>query len=67
MRCCLCGGKIAQVGDWKLGNDAYPLRKGRCCNKCDTTKVIPARKKLSKGDNLYPKMQYVGGLRKNVL
>ena len=28
---------------FKYGNNALPLREGKCCNECNSTKVIPAR------------------------
>lgn len=40
--CCLCG---AEVKD-SYGNNPYPLNKSlddRCCDRCNVTKVIPAR------------------------
>lgn len=43
MKCCLCGKEIEIVGTWKKGNNARPLKAGRCCGKCNITKVIPAR------------------------
>jgi hypothetical protein len=31
---------------WNLGHNAYPVsEKGRCCDICNATKVIPARLK----------------------
>jgi len=27
------------------GHDAMPIRHGRCCNRCNSTRVIPARLK----------------------
>lgn len=43
-RCCICGKKIQGVG-----NDPYPVReKGRCCQYCNLTVVIPERIRLSK-------------------
>jgi len=41
MKCCLCGNKIEGYG-----NNAQPLKDGRCCDFCDTIKVIPHRIKL---------------------
>ena len=41
IKCCLCGIKF--VG---YGNNPYPVDKNpehRCCDKCNFTKVIPAR------------------------
>ena len=44
MKCCLCGEKIkVESNGWNKGNNAQPLAEGRCCNKCNVTKVIPAR------------------------
>lgn len=38
-RCCLCHGEIDGYG-----NNPAPLSdKFKCCNVCNTTKVIPAR------------------------
>lgn len=37
-KCCLCGEKIGGYG-----NNAQPLKDGRCCDKCNVEKVIPAR------------------------
>ena len=37
--CCLCGKKVKE---W--GNNPAPLAEnGRCCDKCNFTKVVPAR------------------------
>jgi len=36
--CCLCGSITRS-----FGNNASPVEKGRCCDTCNTTKVIPAR------------------------
>jgi hypothetical protein len=38
MKCCLC--KVNIKG---YGNNAQPLKNGRCCDECNITKVIPAR------------------------
>lgn len=40
-KCCICGKKF--VG-W--GNDPWPVNmdeKARCCDKCNSEKVLPAR------------------------
>ena len=34
---------------WTKGQNAEPLNKGRCCNYCNDTKVIPARIKSIAG------------------
>ena len=43
--CCLCNKKSLGWGDRKqYGNNPQPLvEEGQCCNKCNSTKVIPVR------------------------
>tara|TARA_R110002020_G_scaffold48642_3_gene138498 strand:- start:3158 stop:3340 length:183 start_codon:yes stop_codon:yes gene_type:complete len=47
--CSLCGVEIDPQRDkngrifWKGGHNAFPLKEGRCCTKCNKEKVIPAR------------------------
>ena len=36
--CCMCGKEYSGVG-----YDAEPVWYGRCCDKCNTTMIIPAR------------------------
>ena len=43
MECCLCKGKIEVKGTWTEGNNAEPLKRGRCCDVCNVMLVIPAR------------------------
>lgn len=44
LKCCLCGEKIEkELSGWDEGHNAEPLRKGRCCEDCNATKVIPIR------------------------
>ena len=49
MKCCLCDNQIeikkTPEGKvyWENGNNAQPLKDGRCCDICDSTKVIPER------------------------
>ena len=43
-KCCIC--KDLNYG-W--GNNASPVKKGRCCDNCNLNKVIPARLKLLQG------------------
>lgn len=38
MKCVICGQKI--IG---YGNNARPVKEGKCCDECNYTKVIPAR------------------------
>lgn len=37
-KCCICGRKFT---GW--GNNAQPVKDGKCCDTCNFTKVIPAR------------------------
>ena len=38
--CCICGKEITGYT-----NNAEPVKKGICCNECNTKFVIPARLK----------------------
>jgi len=38
MKCCLCKKQIKGYG-----NNAQPIKDGRCCDECNLKKVIPAR------------------------
>lgn len=42
IRCSICGKEI----DERENNNAFPF-KGRCCNECNITKVVPIRYALS--------------------
>jgi hypothetical protein len=46
MKCCICGGSIEVVGDWKEGHNAQPVADGRCCGWCNDSVVIPVRLKI---------------------
>jgi|TARA_Y100000034_G_scaffold98482_1_gene120665 hypothetical protein len=47
--CCLCEKPLDEEktkdGEvyYKGGNNAEPIKKGQCCNHCNTTKVTPLR------------------------
>ena len=43
--CSICGGAI--VG---FGNDGWPVNDDRCCDQCNSERVIPARR-LPEGSN----------------
>lgn len=45
-RCCICGKKI--IG---YGNNAFPIKKGTCCDVCNNKYVIPIRMKGMQGRN----------------
>lgn len=36
--CSICGEKYEG-----FGNNAQPVNKGRCCDKCNSTVVVPTR------------------------
>lgn len=46
VKCCLCKKEIEKVGSYDKGNSAEPIKKGRCCNKCNIKRVIPERMKI---------------------
>lgn len=48
MKCCLCHKDIAVHNHWTQGHNAQPLKKGRCCDKCNYEKVIPTRLQQTK-------------------
>lgn len=50
MRCVLCKGKIKKdpITGWSKGNNAYPLKVGRCCDACN---LIFVKQKLKGGKN----------------
>ena len=44
MKYCICGEEIEKkINGWDSGNNAEPIRKGRCCDKCNKGLVIPTR------------------------
>ncbi len=51
MKCCICKGEIEKKFTpdgklyWDSGNNAQPIKDGRCCDICNATKVIPERLK----------------------
>lgn len=46
-KCVICGGDLG-----RYGNNAEPVAKGQCCDKCNQDKVIPARLKDMMGESL---------------
>tara|TARA_R100001443_G_scaffold117217_1_gene140568 strand:- start:716 stop:1072 length:357 start_codon:yes stop_codon:yes gene_type:complete len=49
--CVLCGDALDvlyrnSVAVWTDGHNAEPVAKGRCCNFCNDTEVIPARLRM---------------------
>jgi len=56
MKCCICGGEIEKKVNpkngevyWDCGNNAEPVKRGRCCDVCNMEVVIPARLKQISG------------------
>lgn len=48
MKCCICGEELTN-----FGNNASPIKDGRCCDNCNKTFVIRARlKELEKRGNI---------------
>jgi len=49
-KCSICKDVIPRtiIGEftWDDGHNAEPVKKGRCCNHCNDTVVIPTRIKL---------------------
>lgn len=45
LKCCICGDLIEPhpVSDRAEGNNAQPVKDGRCCDKCNLHVVIPVR------------------------
>lgn len=43
MICSICKKEIPSRDGWDKGNNAEPINKGRCCDYCNETVVIPAR------------------------
>lgn len=42
--CCICGNEFSEHP-----NNAFPVKEGICCDKCNWTVVLESRIKLSKG------------------
>lgn len=55
MKCCLCDNEIEVQGSgWGHGHNAEPLvEDGRCCDTCNSAKVIPARLENIRERNKY--------------
>jgi len=52
-KCSICKGKIEPLRHpdtnevvWDKGNNAEPVNKGRCCDVCNLTVVVPMRLSL---------------------
>jgi len=45
LTCVICEHKIEPhpISGWAFGHEAYPVAKGRCCDYCNSTDVLPAR------------------------
>jgi|ETNvirnome_6_100_1030635.scaffolds.fasta_scaffold31591_2 hypothetical protein len=64
--CCICGKKVEEKVDfvtgkmyWNQGENAMPLKDGRCCSFCNIKLVFPLRLKLidEKRNNKCAKLQ----------
>jgi hypothetical protein len=38
-KCCICCKPLKD----EFGNNAQPVKEGRCCNECNASVVVPAR------------------------
>ena len=46
MKCCICDNEIeVEPNGWDEGNNAMPLKDGRCCDECNG-KVIMERVRI---------------------
>ena len=50
MECSICGHPIESKDGWDQGNNAEPIKEGRCCDWCNDSLVIPLRLRMSRGD-----------------
>jgi len=41
--CCICEQPIPIRHGWAQGNNAEPVKEGRCCYDCEAQVVLPAR------------------------
>ena len=48
MKCCICKKEIEKIGTWEGGNNAEPLKRGRCCDKCNKLVIIERLKRAFK-------------------
>jgi len=44
-RCVICENmiEVEALSGWADGYNAYPVAEGRCCKRCDDTRVAPER------------------------
>ena len=47
LRCCICGEEITT----QTAHNAAPVERGWCCDKCNITKVVPARIAMERGES----------------
>ncbi|MDA9779044.1 hypothetical protein N9D38_11425 [Rubripirellula sp.] len=54
--CCLCGNKMEMPTHHKkfIGNSAYPIKEGRCCDSCNEKRVKPLRYSLHGLEDEFP-------------
>lgn len=62
LKCCICNKEIVpDENDWDRGNNALPVKDGRCCDECNWSVVIPAR--LKKVKNKMDKKELIKRLK----
>jgi len=54
----ICGERIVKRGPWDKDSSAWPVEKGRCCDTCNSSVVIPAR--LVMAELVYERKRQVG-------
>jgi hypothetical protein len=43
MKCCICRREIDDFHGWDRGHNAQPVMEGRCCDDCNSDKVLTRR------------------------
>ncbi len=53
MKCVICKKEIPtnKINGWYQGNNAEPVKRGRCCDECNLNVVVPTRLKIVLGGN----------------
>jgi hypothetical protein len=48
MECSICGHPIESKAGWDQGNNAEPIKEGRCCDWCNNNLVMALRLRMFK-------------------